>query len=53
MSTEAELRRRNIGEGDSLGESQLKPEDISKQVPQDSTTAESSDHVSSLYNLFR
>lgn len=47
MSTEAELRRRNIGEGDSLGESQLKPEDISKQAPQESTTAESSDHVDS------
>lgn len=47
MSTEAELRRRNIGEGDSLGESQLKPEDISKQAPQESTTAESSDHIDS------
>ncbi|XP_055620635.1 phosphatidate cytidylyltransferase, photoreceptor-specific [Toxorhynchites rutilus septentrionalis] len=47
MSAEAELRRRNIGDGDSLGESQLKPEDISKQPPQESNTAESSDHVDS------
>lgn len=47
MSTEAELRRR-IVEGDFVGESKVKPQDSSKQAPQESTTAESSDHVSSI-----
>lgn len=51
MSEETELRRRNIGDGDSLGESQLKPDDISKQAPQESTTAESSDHVSLVHSV--
>lgn len=46
MSTEAELRRR-IVEGDFVGESKVKPQDSSKQAPQESTTAESSDHVDS------
>lgn len=46
MSAEAEIRRRNIGEGDSLGESSLKPDDKGQKPAQESTTAESSDHVS-------
>lgn len=47
MSAEAEIRRRNIGEGDSLGESSLKPDDKSQKPAQESTTAESSDHIDS------
>ncbi|KAL9699490.1 hypothetical protein quinque_002931 [Culex quinquefasciatus] len=47
MSAEAEIRRRNIGEGDSLGESSLKPDDKGQKPAQESTTAESSDHIDS------
>ncbi|XP_058457081.1 phosphatidate cytidylyltransferase, photoreceptor-specific [Malaya genurostris] len=47
MSAESELRHRNIGDENFSNDSQLKPNDGSKQPAQESTTAESSDHVDS------
>ena len=46
MSEDTELRKRHIGEGDSVLPEELKADDFTKT--QESNTAESSDHVSTI-----
>ncbi|XP_053683892.1 phosphatidate cytidylyltransferase, photoreceptor-specific isoform X2 [Sabethes cyaneus] len=47
MSADLEVRRRKIGDEELLLDPQQKPKDGNKQPAQESTTAESSDHVDS------